>query len=343
MKSKILQSLIFLAISLYTPLSQALSEDLYTYIFPSEESLKQFDAYFPFILDKKIVQENTLIFRYKADDLDLNSKEALLFQISVEYFDNENQAEKYFKEISETESREPFFQYGNKKEKSDPLAWIDSPNRSFHGVFLNRNRIFQYSIFQKDIIFNAKNYESFKQILDDNESIATWFETIHLNILKKDAIFNQLEGDFYATKESSSQEVLWDDFSAHQSVSFDLSVDISSLNNGTIIDSSGSQQSRVGDYYLYLREGKKLELAIYAPEINSSCKDLSGWHRLYHSKELQEYEWNPVKINLGIGGLTMAVNGISETCDVSQGAGSYPFYLGDYPFDPQNQSAVFVL
>ena len=104
---------------------------------------------------------------------------------------------------------------------------------------------------------------------------------------------------------------------------------------GSIIDTIGIKPAPVGSFSLVAQEDGRFAWNVYAPNIDSEVRDVSGWHR-FLSKPVSYDEWHSVEVWYGVTGTQFIVDGDPKVLlDFKQPLSGEQVFVGDFPFDKE--------
>lgn len=225
----------------------------------------------------------------------------------------------------------------------DVFGRITSEEKSLHLVHLNGNLIYHVSLFRGGGEYNEGNVNAFAaRIADSAGSRETLEDVVEGMKLSLGLLFPPALSDFSAKSEKSSLN-LSDLYTIpdNGTVQFDIYIGDPASAVGTVIDSSGILPPQEGDLYIYIQNDGTLLAGVYAPALDASCDEQSGWYRLFSNQALYPYEWNTVSFQYGVGGLILKHEGVVvASCGVSEDRSDRDLYFGDFPTDSINESMV---
>ncbi len=228
-------------------------------------------------------------------------------------------------------------------ESVDFFDSIDAEYRSYHLLHVNGNILYQASIYRPD---EGTEIAAAEAYADAIKNPAETYEILYssLDTLKfaSGLLFPPANSELIANSEISSLNLseLYT-VPQHGEVAFDLYIGEAKGAVGTILDSSGIDNPKEGDIYLYIDDSGRLFAGIYAPSLDSDCNLQGGWYRIESDATLQSYEWNNVRLHYGVGGLMLYLNDkLTASCNVSQPRSESALFFGDYPYDSINESMI---
>lgn len=223
--------------------------------------------------------------------------------------------------------------------KVDVFSSITTEENSLHLLHLNGNLIFQSSLYRGSGNYDYTNVQTFLSDLNDTNQVKSIFDGAlsHMK-LAMGILYPPTDSEYSANIQSDFVNLSSSyAFARNGSVNFKMYIDDAST--GTVLDTSGLNSAKEGDFYLYLNDEAKLVAGIYAPNYDSSCAQSTGWHKIQSNKSLSFYEWNSIRLHYGVQGFWISINDVvTASCKVSQPRSSSDVYFGDYPFDSAYES-----
>lgn len=327
-------------------------------VIPNSDGFGALEGYSSFFYKEKASITGGLTARYSARLLSdpWLSTELPQIQILMMSYADQNSATSAFEQMLESEdfedqrktllssSKHTFF-YTSEEEGnySDFFKSVNSEYRSFHYVERNGNVLFQASLFREDGEYHQDNVEAYRSATEGEDSIKTLLSSaLDDALLSVGLLFPPTDPFFTSQSESSSVDLSeFYTLPTHGSLSVDVYVSDAGASSGTVLDSSGVGSAEAGDLYLYINDEGRLLAGIYAPSFDADCPQESGWYRIESSSILYPYEWNSLRLDFGVGGFGLWVNGVEEAhCSVSQPRSSRTVYLGDFPSDSLSESMI---
>jgi hypothetical protein len=102
---------------------------------------------------------------------------------------------------------------------------------------------------------------------------------------------------------------------------------------GTILDTVGLNAASPGSFSLVAQPDGRLAWCVYAPDVNSPSRDVSGWHRLT-SDPVAPGAWHIVEIWYGRSGTQLIVDDRPQRLlDLTLPLSGAPLFVGDFPND----------
>lgn len=274
-------------------------------------------------------------------------------QLFLKTYKSQDEAEAVFMEILSNKMLETGYTIINAEENfilykstlefgADIFESINASGESYHLIKKNGELLTQASLYRgKNAYFDAKHETAFNQITDKKDKIFevlnSFIRSIEKNIANK---FPPLKFDHSLSEANSN--ILLDLPENHGILNFDIYRD--KKNTGTVLDSSGINKPETGDMYLFLDKKGGLYFGMFVGQntYSGDCELKNGWVTA-KSIQINDYEWNKIKLQFGWQGFELNVNKQQSKCDLKIPKSKQKIYLGDFPNDKIDESAsIFV-
>lgn len=320
-------------------------------IVPNADSFGALKGYSPFSFDKKTFVNGGIVAHYQAlllADPWLTSELPEL-QLVVYAYSSQDAAEQAFEGLSglssfsngqktllDSDSHTLYYQSNLGGSGVDVFGTVTAEYRALHYVERNGNLIFQSSVYRGNGVYDETNLQTFANAIAKTDSVKTILTDCVDNAKVAVGLLFPPSNPYWTSQSEQSSYDLSDSLAipTHGTVSLKVYVSDAGAAVGTILDSSGLSTPVEGDLYLYINSAGRLFAGIYAPNFDADCDQEAGWYRLESASELYPYEWNSIDLHYGVGGFSVALNGVTEaSCSVSQPRSASDLFLGDFPGD----------